>query len=94
MKETIPLGVYKHYTGSLVDVIGVSLHSETKEEFVTYYHRDPVMNLPENSLWVRPKEMFLEQVEVDGELVPRFEFLFHKISTARMGVNIAMFNEK
>jgi hypothetical protein len=26
-------------------------------------------------LWVRPVDMFLEKVELNGQLVPRFEFL-------------------
>ena len=29
----------------------------------------------ERGLWVRPKEMFLETVEVDGQHVPRFQLL-------------------
>lgn len=68
-------GIYKHYKGSQVEVIGVALHSETKEELVTYYHRDAVLGLPENSLWVRPKKMFLEDVTVEGKTIPHFEFL-------------------
>ena len=26
-------------------------------------------------LWVRPKAMFLEMVEMDGQMVPRFEYI-------------------
>ena len=29
----------------------------------------------ENQVWVRPLSMFNENVEVDGEVVPRFIFL-------------------
>ena len=29
----------------------------------------------DRSLWVRPKDMFLEGVEDDGRSVPRFEFI-------------------
>ncbi|HLC53966.1 MAG TPA: DUF1653 domain-containing protein, partial [Candidatus Nanoarchaeia archaeon] len=28
-----------------------------------------------NSIWIRPLGMFLENVEVDGKKMPRFEFL-------------------
>ena len=35
-------------------------------------------SLSENSvskLWVRPKKMFLEEVEINGKKVPRFKFI-------------------
>ena len=28
-----------------------------------------------DSLWVRPKKMFLEEVEVDSKKIPHFEFV-------------------
>ncbi len=63
-------GRYRHYKGNEYIVIGVARHSETDEELVVY-HPD----YGERGLWVRPKDMFLESVEVDGEIVPRFEFI-------------------
>ena len=62
-------GIYKHFKGTKVRVICEALHSETKEPFVVYVH------LEDNVSWVRPKEMFLEQVKRDGYKVPRFEYL-------------------
>ncbi|MCJ7792413.1 MAG: DUF1653 domain-containing protein [Candidatus Marinimicrobia bacterium] len=70
MKEITP-GRYQHYKGKEYEVIGVARHSETGEELVVYrqlYQSD----YPRETLWVRPKEMFLEEVEVEGEKVPRF----------------------
>ena len=58
-----------------VDVIGVALHSETMEEMVVYNHPDPVKGLGENTMWVRPLEMFLDVVEKEGEQIPRFEYI-------------------
>ena len=49
-------------------MIDVARHSETEEELVVYRKR-----YDDCSLWVRPLEMFLEQVMVEGRLVPRFE---------------------
>jgi len=67
------LGKYQHYkTKHYYRVIGVAKHSETLEELVVYEALD------ENSdgkLWVRPKKMFLEKVEIDGKKVPRFIFI-------------------
>lgn len=66
------LGKYKHYKGKFYEVIGVAHHSETLEELVVYraLYKDDTYG--ENSLWVRPKKMFLENVIVDGKEMPRF----------------------
>lgn len=64
------LGRYRHYSGKEYEAIGVAHHSETLEELVVYKAL-----YDEGSIWVRPLGMFLEEVEVDGRQVPRFEFL-------------------
>jgi hypothetical protein len=58
-------GNYRHYKGGLYEVLGSARHSETEEEFVVYAAAS-------GNWWVRPKEMFFENVIVDGEVVPRF----------------------
>lgn len=65
----VKLGKYRHFKGTKVRVICEALHSETKESFVVYTH------LEDNINWVRPKTMFLEEVEVDNQKVPRFEYI-------------------
>lgn len=65
-------GKYKHYKGNLYEVIGVAKHSETLEEMVVY---KALYQAEGENLWVRPKAMFLEDVEVGGKLVKRFEFV-------------------
>ncbi len=60
-------GWYKHYKGHTYQVMGVARHSETLEELVVY--KD------ENHWWVRPKQMFLEKVTIDGKKVPRFKYI-------------------
>lgn len=66
------LGKYKHYKGKFYQVIGVAKHSETLEDIVVYkcLHNNPL-----STLWIRPKKMFKEMVEVDGKKIPRFEFV-------------------
>lgn len=66
------LGKYRHYKGTIVDVIGAALHSETLEEMVIYNHPDPIKGKDANTMWVRPKAMFLGNVIVDGKEVLRF----------------------
>ncbi len=60
-------GLYKHFKGGIYEVLGVAKHSETLEDLVVYRHLD------NGELWVRPTAMFDEMVEVDGQLVKRFQ---------------------
>jgi hypothetical protein len=63
-------GRYRHYKGGEYDVLGVARHSESEEALVVYRPR-----YGERGLWVRPLAMFLETVVVNGEPLPRFEWL-------------------
>ena len=55
--------VYKHFKGNYYLVEGIVKNSETQEEMVLYRRL-----YEDGSLWVRPKEMFLS--EVDHEKYP------------------------
>lgn len=65
--EAPALGRYRHYKGNEYEVIGYVLHSETLEWLVLYA---PLAR--PTPQWVRPLAMFIETVEVDGAVVPRF----------------------
>lgn len=66
-------GLYRHFrNGKHYEVIGVAIHSETKEEMVVYIARYDCDVYGFDQLWVRPKSMFAELVEHQGELVQRF----------------------
>jgi len=63
-------GVYEHYKGKRYQVLGVALHSETLKELVVYkalYGR--------RLIWVRPLDMFLEEVEIERKKKPRFWYI-------------------
>jgi hypothetical protein len=68
--NTVKVGRYRRYKGKDYTVIGVAHHSETEEELVVYRKE-----YDDHGLWVRPKAMFTEMVEVEGQTVPRFQFL-------------------
>ena len=68
--NNLPLGRYRHYKHKDYTVLGVARHSETEEELVVYRQE-----YGDRGLWVRPKQMFLETVEVDGKTIPRFRFI-------------------
>jgi cupin 2 domain-containing protein len=67
-KTFIQPGRYRHYKGNEYFVVGTARHSETLEELVVYRQE-----YGEHRLWVRPKAMFSETVNVDGHEVPRFQ---------------------
>ncbi|MFZ2593420.1 MAG: DUF1653 domain-containing protein [Minisyncoccia bacterium] len=66
-------GKYKHYKNKLYEVLGTAHHSETLEELVVYRALYVHEEFGENALWVRPLKMFIETVEVDGNVIPRFQ---------------------
>jgi cupin 2 domain-containing protein len=71
-------GRYRHYKGNEYSVLDVARHSETLEELVVYRQE-----YGERGLWVRPKQMFLEMVKVDGREVPRFQHLGSERASSR-----------
>jgi hypothetical protein len=66
----IEIGKYEHYKGTQYEVIGTAKHSETMEDYVVYktlYGKE--------ELWIRPLKMFVEEVELNGNKVPRFKYI-------------------
>lgn len=70
MKDIVIDGTYEHYKGKRYQIVGVAKHSETLEDLVVYRALYGV-----GELWARPKDMFLESVDIDGNIVPRFRFI-------------------
>ena len=63
-------GRYRHYKGKEYQVLGCARHTETEEEFVVYQAL-----YGERGLWIRPKAMFLEAVQIGPKSTPRFIFV-------------------
>lgn len=59
----------RHYKGGKYTVIGLATHTETLEEMLIY------QNDKDNKVWVRPINMFYEELEFNGEIVARFEII-------------------
>jgi hypothetical protein len=71
-EDMIPFrsGIYRHFKGGMYSVLGVAQHTETGEYLVVYLPTDHA-----SLFWVRPLSMFTEEVEYNGVIVPRFEFV-------------------
>ncbi len=67
---SLKAGKYRHFKGGEYSVQGVARHSESGEELVVY---TPLYG--DGGLWVRPLDMFTQEVMVDGQLCPRFTYL-------------------
>ena len=66
-------GTYRHYKGKDYEVVDTAIHTETQEELVVYraLYKTEINN---GGLWVRPRAMFEENVEVEGQQIPRFAY--------------------
>ena len=73
--KNIKLGKYEHYKGKQYEVIGIARHSETLEELVVYKALYKSDEFGDGTLWVRPKQMFFEMIDVDGNKTPRFKYI-------------------
>ena len=70
MVSEIKPGLYRHFKGNEYLVLDIATHSETLEPYVVYQPQ-----YGERKLWIRPLNMFLETVEVDGRQVARFQWI-------------------
>lgn len=74
VKLRIQKGVYRHYKGTLYQVVDVVRHSETLDWLVLYHplYGDQVQ---QSTLWVRPFAMFVQMLELSDESIPRFAYV-------------------
>lgn len=66
-------GIYKHSkSGKEYKLLFTAKHSETLEDMVVY---EALYDNDLSKIWVRPASMWGEEVEIDGNKVPRFVFV-------------------
>lgn len=74
MNRTIKISnKYRHFKGNEYLVLHLATHSESLEKIVVYQAL-----YGEMGIWVRPLDIFLGQIEVNGKSVNRFEEIENK----------------
>ena len=69
MQEITVGKIYKHCKGNLYKIIALAKHSETGEEMIVYE------NIKKGDIWVRPKYMWNEIIDVNGQKILRFQLI-------------------
>jgi hypothetical protein len=73
------LGKYRHYKGNMYEVLGVVHHTETRQKMVLYRALYDCPDLKEeygdDPWFVRPFDMFNEEIEHNGTRVQRFDYI-------------------
>ena len=65
--QSIPCGRYRHFKGNFYEVTGIARHSEDGSPMVVYRAL-----YGEGGLWVRPADMWNEEITRDGKTYKRF----------------------
>lgn len=59
--------IYKHYKGGKYEIVATGFLEDSESPCVIY------RSLEKNIVWVRTAKNFLEDVEHDGKIMPRFK---------------------
>jgi hypothetical protein len=78
-KRNVVIGKkYKHFKGNEYLVVYIAKHSETFEDMVVYQ-----APYGEGGILVRPLSMFLEEKEIEGKIINRFEEIYIKLELVK-----------
>lgn len=82
---SIKPGVYRHYKGKEYEVLGIAKLESTLEDLVLY---KPLYEQSIAEFWVRPIDIFLEEVEIGGKKTPRFTFISEIKERPKVGLAV------
>ncbi len=75
---------YQHFKGKLYQIKDVAIHTETGEEMVVYQAMYPPFGI-----WVRPLEMFLEEVDQNKYPQVKQKYRFEKVEILQVSEAVA-----
>ncbi len=80
MNQIIINRIYRHFKGDYYLLVDVAKHSETGEDYVVYRKL-----YDEGGLWIRPMDMFLEEVDHDKypEVEQKYRFQLQDVKSVR-----------
>ncbi len=80
MNQIIINRIYRHFKGDYYLLVDIAKHSETGEDYVVYRKL-----YDDGSLWVRPLDMFMEEVDHDKypEVEQKYRFQLQDIKSVR-----------
>ena len=71
------MSVFRHYKGNYYKLLHVATHTETMNRMVVY-EQLYTSEYPKGHVWVRPYDMFYEDVIYNNKIVKRFEMVTSK----------------
>lgn len=80
---------YKHDPNGLVnnysyEIMAVGTHTETHDKLVVYRSLYKTETQGGENYWLRPLEMFMENVEKDGKVFPRFQKITDSVTISQL----------
>ena len=80
MNQIIINRIYRYFKGDYYLLVDVAKHSETGEDYVVYRKL-----YDEGGLWIRPMDMFLEEVDHDKypEVEQKYRFQLQDVKSVR-----------
>ena len=73
-------GFYKHYKGKIYRVLATGRHSESLELMIVYQGLYESVEFGSQPIFVRPYDLFVENIAHNGINQPRFQYLSEEIS--------------
>lgn len=73
---------YRHFKGNIYRFVGIANDSETLKEMVVYQAM-----YGDRKMWVRPMDMFFEEIERDGKRMPRFQEISKEEAVRETGLD-------
>jgi hypothetical protein len=79
MEKLVIGGTYQHYKGPLYKLLNCGRLEENLEDVIIYQALYNSEEFGNNPIWVRKKNNFFEEVDFNGQKVPRFKYLEEKL---------------